>query len=163
MTRRSTHPHHRNVRWVSEGFAQILTLAPSVKRRSTHPHHRNVCWVSEGITQILTLWLTALDGTPCINQFNLNKPIFCTHRTFSAFGLLGNKGMHCYNGNSKLHHLEEWYELVIAIDEEGYVPRGYVQDFLKYIWKDLKYLHKTKNSSRPLDALSANSLLPTPI
>lgn len=157
VTRRSTHPYHRNVRWVSEGFAQILTLAPSVKRRSTHPHHRNVCWVSEGIAQILTLWLTALDGTPCINQFNLNKPIFCTHRTFSAFGLLGNKGMHCYNGNSKLHHLEEWYELVIAIDEEGYVPRGYVQDFLKYIWKDLNYLHKTKNSSRPLDALSAKS------
>ena len=122
VTRRSTHPHHRNVRWVSEGFAQILTLASSVTRRSTHPHHRNVCWVSEGFARVLTLWLTVPDDTPCINQLNLNKPNFCTHRTFSAFGLLGNKGMHCYNGNCKLHHLEEWYQLVIAIDEEGYAP-----------------------------------------
>ena len=65
--------------------------------------------------------------------------------------------MHCYNGNSKLHHLERWYELVMAFDEEGYVPQGYVQDFLKYIWKDLNSHHKTKNSSRPLDALSAKS------
>ena len=88
---------------------------------------------------------------------NINKPVFCTHRTFSAFGLLGNKGMHCYNGNCKLHHLEKWYHLVIAIDEEGYAPRSYVQDNLNYVWKDLISLHKTKNSSRPLDVLSAKS------
>ena len=45
----------------------------------------------------------------------------------------------------------------MAIDKEVYVPRGYVQDFLKYIWKDLNSHHKTKNSSRTLNALSAKS------
>ena len=65
--------------------------------------------------------------------------------------------MHCYNGNCKLHHLEEWYQLVMAIDKEGYAPQSYVQDNLNYIWKDLISLHKTKNSSRPLDVLSAKS------
>ena len=41
--------------------------------------------------------------------------------------------------------------------EEGYAPRSYVQDNLNYVWKDLNSLHKTKNSSRPLDVLSAKS------
>ena len=73
----------------------------SVTRKGACPLHRNVNWDSEEVGRLLPLWFIVLDGASQISRFNLNKPLFHTHRNFFAFGLLGNKGMHSLNGNTK--------------------------------------------------------------
>ena len=44
------------------------------------------------------------DSTLYQPRFDLKEPLICEIRVYSAFELLGTKGMHCYNGNVKLQY-----------------------------------------------------------
>jgi hypothetical protein len=118
------------------------TSTQSMKGQGAFPFCWKVRWAGVGAWKLQLPW---------------NMTWFCAHRTFSPFGLLGNKGMHCYNGNEGLHHLEQWHELIEAIYEEGEVPRGYVMDFGEYVWKDLHSYHRNKHPNSPLDMPSAKA------
>lgn len=75
--------------------------------------------------------------------------------SFSAFGLLGNKGMHCYNGNGELRHTSQWYKMITAIHEDEDISRRYVDDYVEHIWEDLNLYHKERHPDCPLDTLCA--------
>lgn len=85
----------------------------SVTGKGACPLRRNVNWDSEEVGQLLTLWLAAPNGASFIPWINLNNPMFYTHRNFFAFGLLGNKGMHALNGNTKVGEDKlAWLQLI---------------------------------------------------
>ena len=74
------------------------------------------------------------DSTLYQPRFDLKEPLIYVIRVYSAFELLGNKGMHCYNGNVKLQYPDKWYELVLTIYKEDNVQSTPVaQWYILYI------------------------------
>ena len=157
LTSGSRRTHLCESKWVHTLVVKRLPVTSklTVTGKDATPPHRNVKWSSEEVILLLSLWSMVPDSTIYQPRFDLEKPLICVFRVYSAFGLLGNKGMHCYNGNVKLQYCAKWYELMLTIYEEDKVPLGWVRNFIELIWKNLNYCHQTKHSNCPLNVLNS--------